>query len=73
MQISTRFYCCLSGFRSKISILQALADITEIIRNKTHLDLSCMLFDPKKVFDTINIEKTLLKLESYGLRGICVE
>ena len=56
-----------------MSISQALADITEIIRNKTLLDLSCMLFDPKKVFNTINIENILLKLESYGVRGICVE
>ena len=56
-----------------MSTLQALTDITELIRNNTHLDVPCMLLHLRKAFDTINHEVTLFKLESCGVKGISLE
>ena len=56
-----------------MSTLQEPADLPELIRNSTHLDVSCMLLDLRKTFDTINHETLIFKLESYSVRGICLE
>ena len=56
-----------------MSIFQALDDITELIQNDTHLDVSCKLVDLRKAFITINDEILLFKSESNGARGICLE
>ena len=55
-----------------MSTLQALVEITEPIRNDTHLDVSCMLLDLRKAFDTINHE-FFFKLESLDVRSFCLE
>ena len=73
MQVNNIFYCRQLEFRSKMSTLQALADITEVIRNNTHLDLSCMVLTLRKTFNTINHAILLFKLEGYGVRSICLE
>ena len=56
-----------------MSTFQALGDITELIRNDTHLDVSCKLVDLRKAFVTINDEILLFKSENNGARGICLE
>ena len=73
MQVNNLFYCRQFGSRSKMSTLLAPMDITELIRNNAHLDVSCMLLDLRNAFGTINHEISLFKLESYGVRGICLE
>ena len=71
MQVNNLFQCRQFGSRSKMCTLQALADITEKIRNNIHLDVSCMLLDLQNAFDTINHEILLFKLGSYCVRGFC--
>ena len=61
------------GFRSKLSPIHALSDITEIIRDNSNLDNFCILLDLQKAFDTINHEFLLYKLEAYGVRGVCLD
>ena len=61
------------GFRSKLSPIHALSDITEMIRDNSNLDISCILLDLQKTFDTKNHEFLLFKLEAYVVGGVCLD
>ena len=65
------FYEKQFGFQKKNSCVDALIEITEIIRegwDKKLVDQSCLV-DLKKAIDTINHDLLLAKLEKYGFRG----
>ena len=63
------------GFRKKFSTNHALLSIVELIRsNLDNKTFSCGVFvDLENVFDTVNHNILLSKLDHYGIRGISLE
>ena len=59
------------GFRQKFKTIDALACVTEQIREPFNCKTAsgCVSFDPKKTFDTINHDNLLNELIDYGFRG----
>ena len=60
------------GFRKKHSTIDAIAKLTETIQENSNLEVISFLVDLKKAFDTIEHEILLIKLELYGIRGVCL-
>ena len=48
----------------------SLSDITELIRDISNLNVSFILLDLQKAFDTINHEYRPYELEAYRVRGV---
>ena len=59
------------GFRSKRSTIQAVARLTEFVRDATNkrADAIALFLDLKKAFDTIDHKILMQKLDHYGIRG----
>ena len=67
------FTCRQYGFRKKHSTVDALIDFIEKIRLNYQKTVTSFFLDFRKAFDTINHQILFEKLESYGVRGICLE
>ena len=67
------FTCRQYGFRKKHSTIDALIDFIEKIRLNYEKTVTSFFLDFRKAFDTINHQILFEKLESYGVRGICLE
>ena len=58
------------GFRYKHSTVDALIEITENIRSGTDEEITSIMLDLRKAFDTINHYRLLEKLSQSGVKGI---
>ena len=59
------------GFGSKRSSIDALAEVTDQIRQGRNDALASIFVSLCKAFDSISHEILLAKSEKYGLKGIC--
>ena len=66
---------CLFGFRKGFStthaVIKLLSNIVQAYHQKIYS--ACFFLDTRKVFDTVNHELLIRKLEHYGFRGQCSE
>ena len=71
----TIIYSLQFGFRQKYSMIHALISLTENIReNLDETNLSCGIFvDLQKIFDTVEHDILLTKLENYDVYGLVNE
>ena len=66
------FYPMLFGFLSKRSSMDALAGITERIRQGCTNTITCFLFGLHKAIDSMNLENLLGKLLKYSVGEKCL-
>ena len=71
----TIIYSLQFGFRQKYSMIHALISLTENIReNLDDANLRCGIFvDLQKIFDTVEHDILLTKLENYDVYGLVNE
>ena len=65
-------YAMQFGFLGKRSTIDAVAGITEQIRQGSIDTFTCILFELHKAIDSINHENLLVKLENESVAGKCL-
>ena len=66
------FYSRKFDFR-QLSLIHALSETIEMIRDNSNLRISGILFFSQNAFGTIKHENHLYNLEAYGVRGLCLD
>ena len=74
LEMNSVIYDLQSGFRQKYSASHALINLTDKVREQLYSrNFACGIFeDLQKVFDTVDPDILIQKLNHYGIRGAAV-
>ena len=74
LEMNSGIYDLQSGFRQKYSTSHALINLTDKVREQLYSrNFACRIFaDLQKVFDTVDSDILIQKLNQYGIRGAAV-